>query len=79
MKLNIEYYKMHHDNIQDVIIFVIDENLLHHREIITAEDLRFRRQQLYSEEKQYANAHIFVAMSQHTICGSIRIFQKTPA
>ena len=79
MKLNIEYYKMRNDNIQDVIIFVIDENLLHHREIITAEDLQFRRQQLYSEEKQYANAHIFVAMSQHNICGSIRIFQKTPA
>lgn len=78
MDYNIEYYKIPHDNIHEVIRFVINENLLHHCEIITAEDLHSRRQQLYSEEKQYSNGHIFVAMSHHTICGSIRIFQKTP-
>ena len=78
MAQNIEYYKMPHENIHELINFVIDENLLHHREIIRAEDLHSRRQQLYSEEKQYSNAHIFVAMSNNIICGSIRIFQKTP-
>ena len=78
MEYNIEFYKMPHANIHEVILFVSNENLLHHCEIITAEDLNSRTQKLWSEEKQYANAHIFVAMSHHIICGSIRIFQKTP-
>ena len=75
---NIEYYTMCHENVDELIHFVINENHLHHREIVTAEQINSTRQLLYAEEKQYFNSHIFVAMSNNIICGSIRIFQKTP-
>ena len=75
---NIEYYTMCHENVDELIQFVINENHLHHREIVTAEQINSIRQILCAEEKQYFNSHIFVAMSYNIICGSIRIFQKTP-
>ena len=74
---NIEYYTMCHENVDELIHFVINENHLHHREIVTAEQINSTRQLLCTEEKQYFNSHIFVAMSNNIICGSIRIFQKT--
>lgn len=74
---NIEYYTMCHENVDELIQFVINENHLHHREIVTAEQINSIRQILCAEEKQYFNSHIFVAMSNNIICGSIRIFQKT--
>ena len=74
---NIEYYTMCYENVDKLIHFVINENHLHHREIVTAEDINSARQILCAEEKQYFNSHIFVAMSNNIICGSIRIFQKT--
>ena len=77
MAQKIKYYKMPHERIHELIHFVIDENRLHHCEMITAEDINFRKQELSYEEKKYSNAHIFVAMSNNIICGSIRIFQKT--
>ena len=75
---NIEYYTMCHENVDELIHFVINENHLHHREIVTVEQINSTRQLLCAEEKQYFNSHIFVAMSNNIICGSIRIFQKTP-
>ena len=75
---NIEYYTMCHENVDELIHFVINENHLHHREIVTAEQINSTRQLLCTEEKQYFNSHIFVAMSHNIICGSIRIFKKTP-
>ena len=77
MTQNIKYYKMPHENIQELINFVTNENYLHHHEIVTAEDINSARQILCAEEKQYFSSHIFVAMSNNIICGSIRIFQKT--
>ncbi|MGA9212144.1 N-acyl amino acid synthase FeeM domain-containing protein [Kaistella sp.] len=74
---NIEYYTMCHENVDELIQFVINENHLHHREVVTTEQINSTRQLLCAEEKQYFNSHIFVAMSNNTICGSIRIFQKT--
>ena len=74
---NIEYYTMCQENVDELIQFVINENHLHHREIVTAEQINSTRQLLCAEEKQYFNSHIFVAMSNNIICGSIRIFQKT--
>ena len=74
---NIEYYTMCQENVDELIQFVINENHLHHREIVTAEQINSIRQILCAEEKQYFNSHIFVAMSNNIICGSIRIFQKT--
>ena len=74
---NIEYYKMCHENVDELIHFVINENHLHHREIVTVEQINSTRQLLCTEEKQYVNSQIFVAMSDSIICGSIRIFQKT--
>ena len=79
MVQNIEYYKMPHENMHELIYFVINENRLHHHEMITVEDINSRSQLLCAEEKQYFNSHIFVAMSNNIICGSIRIFQKTAA
>ena len=78
MTQNIEYYTMSHENTDELIHFVINENHLHHCEIVTAEDIDSAIQILCAEEKQYLNSHIFVAMSNNIICGSIRIFQKTP-
>ena len=77
MTQNIEYYTMCNENTDELIHFVINENHLHHREIVTAEQINSIRQILCAEEKQYFNSHIFVAMSNNIICGSIRIFQKT--
>lgn len=74
---NIEYYTMCHENVDELIHFVINENHLHHREIVTVEQINSTRQLLCTEEKQYVNSQIFVAMSDSIICGSIRIFQKT--
>lgn len=74
---NIEYYTMCHENVDELIHFVNNENHLHHREIVTVEQINSTRQLLCTEEKQYVNSQIFVAMSDSIICGSIRIFQKT--
>ena len=74
---NIEYYTMCHENVDELIHFVINENHLHHREIVTVEQINSTRQLLCTEEKQYVNSQIFVAMSDSIICVSIRIFQKT--
>lgn len=74
---NIEYYTMCHENVDELIHFVINENHLHHREIVTVEQINSTRQLLCTEEKKYVNSQIFVAMSDSIICGSIRIFQKT--
>lgn len=68
---------MCHENVDELIHFVINENHLHHREIVTVEQINSTRQLLCTEEKQYVNSQIFVAMSDSIICGSIRIFQKT--
>lgn len=77
MIYDIEYYTMCHEKIDELIHFVINENHLHHREVLKAEDINSVRQILCAEEKQYFNSHIFVATSNNIICGSIRIFQKT--
>lgn len=79
MTQNIEYYQMSHENSDELIHFVINENHLHHCKIVEAEDIDFAIQILCAEEKQYLNSHIFIAMSNNIICGSIRIFQKTTA
>jgi len=77
MTQNIEYYKMPAEYIQELIHFVINENHLHHHEVLTAQDIDSAKEILSAEEKQYFDSHIFVAMSNNIICGSIRIFQKT--
>ncbi|WHF51893.1 hypothetical protein QGN23_01115 [Chryseobacterium gotjawalense] len=77
MIYDIEYYTMCHEKIDELIYFVINENHLHHREVLKAEDINSVRQILCAEEKQYLNSHIFISMSNDVICGSIRIFQKT--
>lgn len=77
MTQNIEYYQMSNENTDELIHFIINENHLHHCKIVAAEDIDFAIQILCAEEKQYLNSHIFIAMSNNIICGSIRIFQKT--
>ena len=77
MTQNIEYYQMSNENTDELIHFIINENNLHHCKSVAAEDIDFAIQILCAEEKQYLNSHIFIAMSNNIICGSIRIFQKT--
>lgn len=55
MKKDIEYYKMPPENIHELIHFIINENHLHHREIVTAEDINSTRQILCS---QCGNTHL---------------------
>ena len=75
---NIQFYKMSTENLYDLIHFVIKENHVHHQEGLNPEDIDPVTEALYHEEKQYLNSHIFTAMSGNILCGSIRIFQKTP-
>lgn len=75
---NIEYCKLGHENIDQLIHFVLSENYLHHQNFKTAEELHSEQQVLYAEEREYRNSHIFIAVSQNFIRGSIRIFRKQP-
>ncbi len=48
---NIEYYTLCEENVDELIHFVINENHLHHREIVTDEQINSTRQLLCAEEK----------------------------
>lgn len=72
----IKYLQLSSLFIPELISFVLTENELHHgkgRGLITPEA---EISALCSEEAQYANSHIFAALSEGHICGSIRIFKR---
>lgn len=78
MANHVQYYMMGKANLYDLIHFVIKQNHAHHQEVLNSQDLDSVIQPLFCEERKYSDPHIFCAMSGKVLCGSIRIFKKTP-
>lgn len=73
---NINYFRLPALVTPELISFVLTENKLHHGKGRSLNALEAETAALCAEEAQYSNSHIFVALSQDRICGSIRIFKK---
>ncbi|WHF51462.1 hypothetical protein QGN23_13700 [Chryseobacterium gotjawalense] len=74
---SIHYYQLASQCTHSLISFVLFQNYLHHCGGMCSKDLEAETSALCAEEEEYSNSHIFVAVSEDHICGSIRIFKKT--
>ncbi len=72
----INYLQLSSLFIPELISFVLTENELHHGKGGGLTTPEAESSALCSEEAQYVNSHIFAALSEGRICGSIRIFKR---
>lgn len=72
----ITYLQLSSFFIPELISFVLTENELHHGKGNVFTEMEAEKAALCDEEAQYPNSHIFAAMFQNRICGSIRIFKR---
>ncbi|MBU8883854.1 hypothetical protein KSK37_12230 [Kaistella sp. DKR-2] len=72
----ITYLQLSSFFIPELISFVLTENELHHGKGNVFTEMEAEKAALCDEEAQYHNSHIFAAMFQKRICGSIRIFKR---
>jgi len=63
---------------EELIRFVVKENYQHHGVRRSTEEREAEIAMLCEEESQYTDSQIFAAISDHTLCGSIRICRKLP-